>query len=59
MIEVAVASLQETLRANGEAAPAGSLDPAREPLAAAVPPAGLEPAGPADPPTSGPVELER
>ncbi|HET7676954.1 MAG TPA: DUF1385 domain-containing protein [Candidatus Limnocylindrales bacterium] len=34
MIEVAVASMQEALRANGEEAPAGSLDPERRPLPA-------------------------
>ena len=33
MIEVAVASLREALRANGELAPEGSLDPPRVPLA--------------------------
>ncbi len=33
MIEVAIASMQEALRANGEMAPPGSLDPARRPLA--------------------------
>jgi uncharacterized protein YqhQ len=32
MIEVAIASMQEALRANGEQAPAGSLDPERRPL---------------------------
>jgi len=32
MIEVAVASLQEALRANGQVAPAGSIDPPRVPL---------------------------
>jgi uncharacterized protein YqhQ len=32
MIEVAIASMQEALRANGERAPAGSLDPERRPL---------------------------
>jgi uncharacterized protein YqhQ len=32
MIEVAVASMQEALAANGEAAPSGSLDPVREPV---------------------------
>jgi uncharacterized protein YqhQ len=43
MIEVAVASLREALRVNGQAAPVGSLDPPRIPLVAAAP---LEP-GPA------------
>lgn len=33
MIEVAIASLREALRADGESVPAGSLDPARRPLA--------------------------
>ncbi|MGH2467559.1 MAG: DUF1385 domain-containing protein [Candidatus Limnocylindrales bacterium] len=33
MIEVAIASLSEALRADGEAVPAGSLDPVRRPLA--------------------------
>jgi uncharacterized protein YqhQ len=32
MIEVAVCSMQEALAANGETAPAGSLDPVREPI---------------------------
>ncbi len=32
MIEVAIASMQEALRANGESAPAGSSDPPRRPL---------------------------
>jgi uncharacterized protein YqhQ len=32
MIEVAIASMQEALAANGEAAPAGSDDPQRRPL---------------------------
>ncbi len=32
MIEVAVASMQESLRANGDEAPAGSLDPTTEPM---------------------------
>ncbi len=32
MIEIAIASMQEALAANGETAPAGSLDPAREPM---------------------------
>lgn len=32
MIEVAIASMQEALAANGEQAPAGSLDPPRRPL---------------------------
>ena len=40
MIEVAVASLREALRVNGQAAPDGSLDPPRIPLVAAAP---LEP----------------
>jgi uncharacterized protein YqhQ len=35
MIEVAIASMREALAANGEEAPAGSLDPARRPLEAA------------------------
>jgi uncharacterized protein YqhQ len=33
MVEVAVASIREALRINGEEAPPGSLDPARRPLA--------------------------
>jgi uncharacterized protein YqhQ len=37
MIEVAVASLREALRANGQAAPDGSLDPPRVPLFPATP----------------------
>ena len=40
MIEVAVASLREALRVNGQEAPVGSLDPARIPLVASPP---LEP----------------
>jgi uncharacterized protein YqhQ len=32
MIEIAIASMQEALAANGEQAPAGSLDPVREPV---------------------------
>jgi len=32
MIEIAVCAMQEALAANGETAPAGSLDPAREPI---------------------------
>jgi uncharacterized protein YqhQ len=32
MIEIAVASMQEALAANGDAAPEGSLDPLREPI---------------------------
>jgi uncharacterized protein YqhQ len=32
MIEVAVAAMQEAIAANGETAPAGSLDPARRPI---------------------------
>ena len=32
MIEVAIASMQEALAANGETAPDGSLDPARVPM---------------------------
>ena len=32
MIEIAIASMQEALAANGEAAPEGSLDPEREPV---------------------------
>ncbi|MFN8622039.1 MAG: DUF1385 domain-containing protein [Chloroflexota bacterium] len=32
MIEIAIASMQEALAANGEVAPAGSLDPVREPV---------------------------
>ena len=32
MIEIAIASMQEALAANGETAPDGSLDPAREPV---------------------------
>ncbi|MFI5262189.1 MAG: DUF1385 domain-containing protein [Candidatus Limnocylindrales bacterium] len=40
MIEVAVASLREALRANGQAAPVGSLDPPRVPLVLGAP---LEP----------------
>ncbi|HTS14537.1 MAG TPA: DUF1385 domain-containing protein, partial [Candidatus Sulfotelmatobacter sp.] len=43
MIEVAVASLREALRANGQAAPEGSLDPPRVPLVPPMPPASLEP----------------
>ncbi len=37
MIEVAIASMREALAANGEDAPAGSADPAREPLILARP----------------------
>ena len=44
MIEVAVASLREALRANGQEAPAGSLDPPRVPLFPAAP---VEPGVPA------------
>jgi uncharacterized protein YqhQ len=43
MIEVAIASMQEALAANGEAAPAGSYDPPRRELAAPAPPPRLEP----------------
>jgi hypothetical protein len=32
MIEVAVAAMQEAIAANGETAPAGSLDPERRPI---------------------------
>jgi len=56
MIEVAVASLQESLRANGETAPVGSLDPRRVPMAGLrVTPT----AAPETPePTAGPLEGE-
>jgi uncharacterized protein YqhQ len=37
MIEVAIASMQETLAANGEQAPAGSEDPPRRPLVVGAP----------------------
>ncbi|MEA2676008.1 MAG: hypothetical protein QOJ81_149 [Chloroflexota bacterium] len=36
MIEVAIASMREALAANGEEAPAGSLDPARRPIPSGV-----------------------
>ena len=36
MIEVAIASMREALAANGEEAPAGSLDPARRPIPSKV-----------------------
>ena len=36
MIEVAIASMREALAANGEEAPAGSLDPARRPIPSRV-----------------------
>ena len=36
MIEVAIASMREALRANGEEAPTGSLDPARRPIPVGV-----------------------
>jgi uncharacterized protein YqhQ len=36
MIEVAIASMREALKANGEEAPAGSLDPPRRPIPTAV-----------------------
>jgi uncharacterized protein YqhQ len=42
MIEVAIASMREALAANGEDAPAGSLDPVRRPIPASV---AEEPAG--------------
>jgi len=32
MIEVAIASMREALKANGEEAPPGSLDPERRPI---------------------------
>jgi hypothetical protein len=32
MIEIAICSMQEALAANGDTAPAGSWDPAREPI---------------------------
>src|SRR5688572_16161814 len=43
MIEVAIASMREALAANGEEAPAGSLDPPRRPLETAAEAAGVAP----------------
>jgi len=56
MIEVAVASLREALRANGEEAPLGSLDPPRRPLPGATLAVGALPDG--GDPTPSPVDGE-